>query len=599
MRKTLGLMLLCLTLTSYAEPVAPGAAIATASPYATRAGMNILKKGGNAFDAAIAITAVLAVTEPYHSGIGGGGFWLLKPYGKEAVVVDGREVAPLASSKNMYLDAFKRPIKRLSLIGPMAAAIPGEPAALVYMSKHYAKLSLAEDLAPAIHYAENGFKVDNLFHHMASISFILKALQRYPASSDVFLRDGEVPKVGTLLKQKDLANTLKKLAAEGSKGFYEGKVANKMVRAVRRWGGIWQTADLKNYKVKIRKPLIGHYKGTEVITVGPPSAGGIAILTMLNILQHFPLDSLSKVAKVHYILEAMRLAYWDRAQYLGDADFVNVPIKKLLSDEHVKKLMAYIQPNRATSSTMLGRVPHAFAELSPNTTHFSVIDVDGNAVSATMSINFLFGSAFVAEGTGVLLNDEMDDFSIKPGVKNIFGLVGSEQNAIAPGKRPLSSMSPTILIKGDKEAVIGTPGGSRIPTMLLLATLAFADGKHPYSMVSLPRFHHQYLPDIVKFEEDALSLKDREQLKAMGYHLRSLQEDYGRRSFTYGDMQAVMWDKKMNAMFAASDPRKVGLSAVFYRRKGKNSFNKKIDKPKSVKTESKEKEVGNGGIKTQ
>lgn len=566
MGRQLGLIILLLPFLAVASvKKPPGYVVATASRYATEAGMAILQKGGNAFDAAVAISAVLAVTEPYHSGIGGGGFWLLHDAkNNKNIFIDGREVAPLSASRDMYLDHYKRPIKNLSLVGPLASAIPGEVAALDYIATHYGTLSLAQDLNDAIHLADEGFKVDSLYRKVTSIPFILENLRADRLAAEIFLNHGEVPAIGHVIKQKALSKTLAAIAKRGSKAFYQGPIAERMVAAVRKGGGIWQLEDLKDYRLSIRKPLVGEYKGIRIITAPPPSAGGIALLTMLKILQSYPLNNFSYLQKVHHILESMRLAYWDRARFLGDSDFVKVPVAELLSEKHIKTLKKYIRPQRATPSSMLGRTPRAFAELSVNTTHFSVIDKMGNMVSATMSINYLFGSGFVAGNTGVLLNNEMDDFSVKPGVKNIFGLVGSEKNAIAPKKRPLSSMSPTFLMTDSRVAVIGTPGGSRIPTMLLISTLAFADGKHPVTMVSVPRFHHQYLPDVVTYENDAFDKRLQHKLREMGYRIQSLSKDYQGRTYVYGDMQIVEWDKRSNALFGASDPRKVGLSSVFY-----------------------------------
>jgi gamma-glutamyltranspeptidase / glutathione hydrolase len=544
-----------------------GVAVASASPYATNAALKILAHGGNAFDAAVAVSAVLGVVEPYHSGLGGGGFWLLhESKQKKNIFVDGRERAPMASHKDMYLDKLGRPIPGASLYGPLAAAIPGEPAALVYIANHFGKLPLKESLAPAIELAENGFIVDNIFHQIISGRKCYTLLERYPHSAEIFLPNGDVPEVGSILKQPALAHTLRMIAKEGLDGFYQGKIAEEMVHAVRAGGGIWTMQDLKDYQLKIRKPLVGHFESLKVITSPPPSAGGIALLTMLNILTPFKVDSLMPHQRTHYLIESMRLAYWDRAQYLGDPDYIRVPVKKLLSNKHTKMLRSYISPDKATPSSTLGRTPHAFADASPNTTHFSIIDTDGNMVSATLSINFLFGSSFIAGNTGVLLNDEMDDFSIKPGVKNIFGLVGTKSNEIHPGKRPLSSMNPTFLIGKDRVAVLGTPGGSRIPTMVLLATLAFSEGKSPMTMVSLPRFHHQYLPDKVVYEYDAFDPTLLKSLARMGHHLMPLYEDYQRRTNFYGDMQVVSWDKANNVLFAASDPRKMGLAAVSYKK---------------------------------
>lgn len=543
----------------------PGYAVASASSYATNAGMAILKAGGNAFDAAIAVSAVLGVTEPYHSGIGGGGFWLLyNAKTKRNVVVDGREVAPQNATPQMYWGANQKPIKDLSMFGALAAAIPSEPAALAHIAKKYGRLPLTKTLAPAIKLAREGFVVDEAYRQTALNKRIHKHLLANMAAAKVFLPGGKVPEAGAKIIQKDLAKTLTKLAKEGAKGFYQGPVAERLVREVRRAGGVWTLADLKNYQVKERNPLVGHYKDMTVITTPPPSAGGVALITMLNILNHYSLQKMALPQKVHTIVEAMRLAYWDRSNYLGDPDFFSVPIKRLISKRHAKLLRSFIKDKMATASHQLTKKSLDFHDSSMNTTHFSIIDGEGNRVAATLSINYLFGSSFMAEGTGVLLNNEMDDFAAKVGNKNAFGLVGGKANIIEPGKRPLSSMSPTFLITPNRIALIGTPGGSRIPTMLLLSTLAFAEGKTAMFMVSQPRYHHQYLPDTIQYEGDALDADTITELTEMGYRLEKLNQAYGGRNYFYGDMQVVEWNKKNNALLASSDPRHVGLAQVHY-----------------------------------
>lgn len=543
----------------------PGYAVVTASPYASRIGMKILQEGGNAFDAAVAVTAALAVTEPYHSGIGGGGFWLLYDAKNDKnIFVDGREVAPIAATAKMYLDESGKPIKKLSLFGPMAAAIPGEPAAIAHIAEKYGKLPLTKTLAPAINLAHNGFKVDELYRSIVLNRYINEHLMSYPSTSSIFAPNGKAPKVGSYIIQTDLANTLTKLAQLGKKGFYEGEVAATLVHEVRKHGGIWSLRDLKEYHVVEREPLEGEYMGTKIITAPPPSAGGISLLSMLNILSNYPLSTLPEAQQIHLTIEAMRLAYWDRAEFLGDPDFVTVPVAHLTSLKHAKRLQHFIKQDKATFSEDLDHRENSFEDTSENTTHFSIIDADGNKVSATLSVNFLFGSNFVANGTGVVLNNEMDDFAIKPGTKNVFGLVGGENNSIAPKKRPLSSMSPTFLVAPSRQAILGTPGGSRIPTMLLLSTLAFVNGKTPMYFVPMQRYHHQYMPDVVEYENDAFSLPVSNELTKMGYHLEPLNKDYGSRSFFYGDMQALEWNIKNDALIACSDPRHIGLALVHY-----------------------------------
>lgn len=536
----------------------PGYAVASAHPLATNAGLEILAQGGNAFDAAVAVSAVLGVVEPYHSGLGGGGFWLLHLAEQHKnIFIDARETAPMAAKKDMYLAPDGSVVPGLSLNGGLAAAIPGEPAALAYIAKHYGRLPLEKTLAPAIKLAEEGFTVDKQLYTFLKNEDRLKQIKKYPATAAIFLKDGRPYSIGERLVQKDLAKTLKLIAIKGEQGFYSGQVAEQLVKGVNAAGGIWTLADLAQYRIKVREPLIGAYHNMLIITAPPPSAGGIALLTMLNILSHYSLASLSKVQWVHYLVESMRLAYWQREAFLGDPDFVTIPVQKLISAENGKQLSTLISPDKATASSLLQSQTKKSTTNSPNstnTTHISIIDAEGNRVAATMTINYIFGSSVVADGTGVLLNDEMDDFSSKIGEENVFGIVGADKNSIEPGKRPLSSMTPTFLEQPERVAILGTPGGSRIPTMVLIAALVFNDAYGAISMVSAMRFHHQYLPDLLQFEPDTFPPPIQEGLKIMGYHLMPLGQ-------YYGDMQTITWDKKANILTAASDPRNMGLAA--------------------------------------
>lgn len=527
-------------------------AVASAHPMATAAGMEVLNEGGNAFDAAVAVSATLAVVEPYSSGIGGGGFWLLhRARDNTTVMVDGREVAPLRASRNMYLKKNGEVDPRASIDGPRAAGIPGEPAALVYIARHYGNLSLAQSLAPAIRAARKGFQVTPHYRRMAG--FRLQVLRRSPAAAATFLQHNAVPQLGYVIKQPDLANTLQAMAVRGHAGFYHGKVAAQLIRGVQQAGGIWTRADLHKYQVKTRAPQVIHYRGNTITTASLPSSGGIVMAEMFNMLSALKWQAQTPVMRIHDEIEVMRRAYRDRALYLGDPGFVSVPVKHLTSLSYAKHLSANIQRDKATPSSDL---PGIAAQVTGNhTTHFSIIDKYGNRVSATLSVNYPFGSCFVAPGTGVLLNDEMDDFSAKPGTPNVYGLVGAEANAIAPGKRMLSSMSPTFVENKDRLAIIGTPGGSRIITMVFEGILAFIDGKSAQQIVAQPRFHHQYLPDVVQFEHGAFSADAQADLQFMGYQLRELDG-------IYGNMQLVILDKRTHQLSAASDPRVEGKAAV-------------------------------------
>ena len=527
-------------------------AIASAHPLASAAGMEILAAGGNAFDAAVAVSAALAVVEPYSSGIGGGGFWLLhRASDGRQVMIDGRERAPLAARRDMYLDAAGEVVPGLSMDGALAAAIPGEPAALDHLARRYGRLPLARALAPAIRLAESGFEVDE--HYLKMAAFRQSVLQRFPESARVFLDRGELPAPGYLVRQPELAATLRDLAARGRAGFYQGEVAERLVAGVREAGGVWTLEDLQDYRVVERAPIVFEYAGLRVVAAAPPSSGGVALATMLNILAGFDLSALDETTRTHLIVEAMRRAYRDRAEYLGDPDHVQVPVERLVHPWYAQGLRAGIRPDRVTPSSALpGGVAGA---AGAHTTHFSILDRDGNRVAATLSINYPFGSGFVVPGTGVLLNDEMDDFSAKPGVPNAYGLVGAEANAIAPGKRPLSSMTPTF-VEGERGvAVLGTPGGSRIITMVLLGILDLADGHGPASWVSRSRFHHQYLPDVIQYEPAAFSGQLQDRLQAMGHRLHALDE-------AYGNMQALYWAYGDNRVTAASDPRGIGVALV-------------------------------------
>ena len=529
------------------------AAVATAHPMATQAGVDILKKGGNAFDAAAAITASLAVVEPGGSGLGGGGFWLIhRASDGRQIMIDGREKAPRKAHQDMYLDHEGNVIKGMSLNGPAAAGIPGIPAGIEHLVKRYGRLSLKQILAPAIRQARQGFPVTRRFQKQ--INFRLDIIRRYPHTATIFLDDNQLPALGALIVQNDLANTLNMIAEGGSKAFYTGALAEQLVRSVRQNGGFWEKQDLLDYNIIEREPVVIDYKGMKITSAPPPSSGGIVLGQILNMLQHYDLKTLDSVSRKHLIVEAMRRAYRDRAVYLGDADFVNVPTRRLLDAKYTEGLALTIDMDGATPSEVLGGIP-VDNPVGTDTTHFSVVDQEGNRVAATLSINLLFGSGFIAGKTGVLLNNEMDDFSVKPLAANAYDLIGAEANAIAPGKRPLSSMSPTFIESDDRIGILGTPGGSRIISMVLLGILDFAEGKLPDSWVHLPRFHHQYIPDRIEYEAGGLSKRDIAGLQAKGHELSE-------KKRRYGNMQAIMIWKKKGLVFAASDPRGEGKAQL-------------------------------------
>ncbi|MCG3145107.1 MAG: Glutathione hydrolase proenzyme [Gammaproteobacteria bacterium] len=532
------------------------AAIATADAQATEAAADVLRNGGNAFDAAVAATAVLAVVEPFSSGLGGGGFYLLhRAVDGRQIVIDARESAPAAAAADMYLDARGRVIAEKSTDGPLAAAIPGIPAALDHLARNYGRLPLAVTLAPAVNLARNGFPVGEVYRRMAQVR--LEALRRSPAASAAYLVGGEVPASGYVVRQVELADTLERLSQSGADAFYSGDLARRLVDGVRAAGGIWTDQDLASYRIVERAPLIGQYHDMRVTSVPPPSSGGTVLIETLNILAGLTFDPRQPAARKHLIVEAMRRAYRDRAEFLGDPDLVRVPVERLTSTAHADALRAGIAAGRATPSSALAPVaaPGTARAAGENTTHFSILDAEGNRVAATLSINTPFGSAYMPPGTGVVLNNEMDDFVAAPGQPNSYGLVGGQANAIAPGKRPLSSMTPTFVETSDRVGILGTPGGSRIISMVLLGVLEFEAGRPPKAWVSLPRFHHQYLPDRIEAEAGALNDIERAALERWGHEVLVLERQYG-------NMQAILWDRASGEVKAASDPRGEGTAAV-------------------------------------
>lgn len=540
-----------------AEKTATGAvvtepAIASAHPLATQAGMDVLAQGGNAFDAAIAVAASLGVVEPYSAGIGGGGFWLLyQAATEEFQFIDAREVAPQAAHRDYYVKQDGTVNRDKAINGPTAAAIPGQAAAFAHLAEHYGRLPLTATLAAAIQQAREGVEVDE--RYLRLMQFRLASVQRYPASANIFLQDQQLPELGYLLRQNDLAETLERLASQGFDGFYRGLTAQRLLQAVNAAGGQWTAEDLANYQVLERQPLQRRYGELTVVSAPPPSSGGVAMVEMLNMLNHYQWQTLKPVQQTHLLVEIMRRAYRDRAQYLGDPDFVEVPVSELLSEQRAEHWAQGINMTEATPSLSLAG-PKNLQE-GVHTTHLSVLDAYGNMVSATLSINLPFGSAFVADKTGILLNNHMDDFSLSPGQPNAYGLVGNEANAIAAGKRPLSSMTPTIIQAPERTAILGTPGGSRIITMVFLGMLEYLQQQPVEQWVARPRFHHQYLPDVIEYEPGAFDEMDLQELAAFGHVLKNVGREYG-------NMQAIYWNKKTNTVTAASDPRGIGLSCV-------------------------------------
>lgn len=540
-----------------------GAAIASAHVLATEAGHEILAKGGNAFDAAIAVSSTLSVVEPISSGIGGGGFFLLHDAksGRD-VFIDARETAPASAKPANYLDAKGELDRDKAENGPLSSGIPGLPAGLVHIAKRYGRLPLSESLAPAIRHARNGFDV----YQRLVVQYAERrdVMERFDATRKVYLADGDGPEMGEKLVQADLAHTLELLAARGNDGFYRGEIAEKMLADIKKYGGDWTHADLANYAIKERSPIRFKYRDWDVVTAPPPSSGGVVLAEILQILEGWDLAKLDEAHRVHIITEALRRAYRDRNFYLGDPDFVDMPIARLTSDDYAAGLRASIMPNKATPSAMLpGENPPLEGV---NTTHFSIIDGDGNMVSATQTVNLAFGSGQVVEGAGFLLNNEMDDFALRPGTPNAFGVYGFDANAVAPGRRMLSSMTPTFMIGKDKISVLGGKGGSRIITLVLLGMLGIEQGLGSAEIVATPRFHHQYLPDVIFMEPNAVKPETVLALEAMGHKIN--------QSKTNGTqfLHSVDWDLRTNTMQGGADPRNdVGSAMVVPKKPGKKA----------------------------
>ncbi len=544
---------------------APHAMVASVHELASRAGVEVMQAGGNAVDAAVATGFALAVVHPQAGNLGGGGFLLLRKANGEVHFVDFREKAPSAASQNMYLDAQGNVIENASLVGYKAIGVPGSVAGLVYTEKKYGKLSLEKVMAPAIKLARDGFAL--AWEDAQDLRD--DDLAKFPASKRIFQRDGKYYQPGETLKQPELARTLERIA-KNPDDFYHGAMARELAAAVAKGGGLITADDLANYEVKEREPIRGTYRGYDIISAPPPSSGGIALVEILNILEGFDLAKLGNrsAQSIHLTVEAFRRAFYDRAEFLGDPDFAKIPVPQLLDKRYAEAWRESIDPNRASPSTDLKR-PTIFNELErvaefhplairepTNTTHFSVVDSEGNAVAVTTTLNDSFGSRVTAEGLGFLLNDEMDDFTSKPGVPNTYGLIQGPANAIGPGKRPLSAMTPTIVLKDGKLfLVLGTPGGPTIITTVANILMGVVDyGLDIQESVNAPRVHNQWLPDVIAVE-DRLSPDTMNLLRSKGHTLKVLH--------AWGDGECIMVDPKTGERLGASDGRNNG-KAVGY-----------------------------------
>ncbi|WP_457151003.1 gamma-glutamyltransferase [Mesorhizobium sp. P5_C1] len=493
--------------------------VVTAQHLASEVGVEILKKGGNAIDAAVAVGYALAVVYPNAGNIGGGGFMTIRFKDGKSTFLDFRERAPLAATKTMYLDKDGNPVKGASLDGYLAVGVPGSVAGFEMAREKYGTLSRQDLMAPAISYAKDGFILNQ--GDAASFAGSADRLAKDPAAAAIFLKpDGKPYGIGERLVQPDLAASLAAISEKGADAFYKGAIADAIVKASGAKGGILAKPDFEQYAVRELKPVTCTYRGYEITSSPPPSSGGVIICEILNVLEGYPLSYLGagSADTVHVMVEAMRYAYVDRNSALGDPDFVDNPVSKLLDKAYAKDIRDKIDPFRAGVSQDL--MPKGFGE-SKETTHYSIIDNDGNAVAVTYTLNGSFGAGVVADGTGILLNNEMDDFTQKPGVPNLYGLVQGEANAIQPKKTPLSSMSPTVVAKDGKPfMVIGSPGGSRIITITLEAIVNVVDhDMNIQEAIDAPRIHHQWLPDTVYIEPFGLSPDTEKLLAGLGYHL--------------------------------------------------------------------------------
>lgn len=536
--------------------------VVSASQKASEIGIQILKQSGNAIDAAVATGFALAVTYPFAGNLGGGGYMVIHFANGKNTAIDYREKAPLAAHRDMYLDKNGKYIPALSQEGATSVAVPGSVAGLIYALKKYGTKSLAEVIQPAIDLAKYGWKLD--YKTAESFNAFKSEFLKYPSTKKIFVKDKPFNE-GDLFIQKDLANTLELIKQKGNEGFYKGKVADLLINQIKLLGGNISKEDLEKYNIEEKDPLKGTYHGYEIISMPPSSSGGIALIEMLNILENLEIskNEWGSSQYIHKLVETMKYAYADRAEYLGDENFVKVPKEILTSKEYSKSIADKIKSNfgKAVPSDQLEKISLKNIQESNETTHYSVIDKYGNAVSVTTTINSAYGSKIVVDGAGFLLNNEMDDFSAKPGEANQFGLVGNEANSIQPQKRPLSSMTPTIVLKNNEPfLVIGSPGGSRIITTVLQVILNCIEfDMNIADAINAPRIHHQWLPDKIYFEQYALSQDVMNNLKAMGYEF----EDANSRFTILGLAEGILVDQNKKLFFGAADKRGAGSAIGF------------------------------------
>jgi gamma-glutamyltranspeptidase/glutathione hydrolase len=533
--------------------------VASTERVASQIGVEVMKRGGNAVDAAVAVAFALAVVYPAAGNLGGGGFMMIRQNDGRVMAIDYRETAPAAATRDMYVGPDGELIKgeQSSVVGYRAAGVPGSVAGIALALKKYGsgKLSWAELIEPARKLATDGFVVTRRTEKLLQDHQGL--LGPFAESRRIFLRDGKLYREGEVLRQPDLAATLERLQKKGAREFYEGETARLIVEDMRQHRGLITADDLREYTPKERVPLRGNYRGHEIISMPPPSAGGAVLLEMLNILEGFDLKKLQPFSSEYYhlLVEAMRRAYADRAEYFGDADFASVPVAGLIDKAYAERQRSTIQLDRATPSSEIGAGKPAEYEAS-QTTHFTIVDAAGNAVANTYTLNGWFGSGVVARGTGVLLNNEMDDFTSKPGAPNLYGAIQSERNAVAPRKRPLSSMTPTFVLRPDGSlyVAIGSPGGTTITnTVLQVITNVIDHGMNLQAAIDAPHIHHQWQPDLIVEEPLGLSSDTRRALEARGHKFAS-------EPNPMSDLQGVMIEEKTNMRLGASDSRQDGAA---------------------------------------
>lgn len=521
-------------------------AVTTQHPLATQAGMDMLRRGGNAFDATVAIMSTLAVVEPYNSGLGGGGFWLFHDAEKnQTLFLDARETAPLLFKRSFVLNDEGKIDEKIRTESVTTAGIPGTPAAMVYLSK-MGEFTLNTQLAKAIHYAEKGFYVDDPYVRKAKLAH--DKLKHFASSADIYLVDGEVPSTRTLITQHDLANTLKNIAVHGEKAFYDGQFAKNMVESVNAAGGHWQVTDLKRYEVRLFKPLVTQYHDSTLITAPLPSAGGHWLASVFNILENFDLKKEDKNQQRHLVLESMKRASWDKLDFVGEQQY---PSDLLLDKRYAKRMSLTIQ-DTALSTKKLNA---AYQPDTPSyhTSAFLVLDEKGNWVAATTSVNYFFGSGFVVPGTGVLLNNTLSDFNYND---------PASPNAPAPGRRPLSHMTPTALTNKNMLALFSSPGGDRIPSIIAIGLLEALNNQEVLSWPKKPRYHLKFDENIVEYEPDAFDIMEKIVLTSKGHEFKEFERSWDKEPNTFGNLQVVAWLKDKNNVLAASDPRQIGEALV-------------------------------------